>query len=134
MCRYIEKIITNVEIRFLFFGGMSAFVNIALFYMIVKSGVDYNIANVIAIISAKITAYFILKRFVFYSPFEGIYKFTCEFIRFVFSRLFTSLIDFFGVLICVEVFLQNSLYAKIEMGIISTVLNYLISRYFVFSK
>lgn len=88
MQAHIEKTLADAKFRFLFFCGITAIVNIAMFCFLVTLGIDYKAANIIAIIFVKITAYFALKLFVFKSRSKSFREFLGEFFKFICSLLF----------------------------------------------
>lgn len=119
---------------YIFFGGVSTVLNIVLAQLIVCSGVDYKIANIITLVVVKIFCYFTNKFFVFKTPFESFSKFTIESIRFIFARLLTFLVDYFGVIVLVEIVQISFFFSKSIMSAIVIVLNYILSKKLVFRK
>lgn len=119
---------------YIFFGGVSTVLNIVLAQFIVCSGVDYKIANIITLVVIKIFCYFTNKFFVFKTPFESFRKFTIESIRFIFARLLTFLVDYFGVIVLVEIVQISFFFSKSIMSAIVIVLNYILSKKLVFRK
>ena len=78
---------------YIFWGVLSVVLNIGLSQLVVWCGIDYKISNAITLIIVKIFCYFTNKIFVFKTPFESLKKFIIEFVRFIFARWITFLVD-----------------------------------------
>ena len=94
--------------------------------------VDYKIGNLIAIISSKIFAYVANKKFVFKTKCATKAEWIKEAVRYIITRGFTALIDYFGVIFLVEVFHLNESYVKYFVLLIVVVLNYILGKNAVF--
>lgn len=119
---------------YIFWGVCSTVLNIGLAQLVVWSGIDYRIANVITLIVVKVFCYFTNKIFVFKTPFESFRKFIKEIVRFIFARWITFLVDYFGVILLVELMKQSFLLSKCLLSVIVIILNYILSRSIVFHK
>jgi len=108
---------------------MSGF-SILLFVLDVK----YQLANLAALILAKLFAYFTNKHFVFKTKTRQGYESLREFIRFVFARGFTGLVDYFGLIFLVEVMVLSPVYSNTELQIVVIVLNYILGKKLVFTS
>ena len=115
------------------FGVATTVVNIAI-YQIFLNFVDYKISNLIAIIGAKVFAYIVNKKFVFHSKCANYRDFICELVRFIFARGFTGLVDYFGLILLVEVFTLNETYSKYMIQVIVIILNYIFGKKMVFTS
>ena len=102
--------------------------------MAVWSGIDYKISNAITLVVVKVFCYFTNKIFVFKTPFGSFHKFITEIVRFVFARWITFLVDYFGVILLVEVMKQSFFFSKCLLSVIVIVLNYILSKKMVFHK
>lgn len=114
-----------------FFGVVSTLVNIFL-YQAFLTVTDFKIANLIAIIGSKIFAYFVNKKFVFRTKSSSIFALIAEMLKFILTRSFTGLIDYFGLIILLEVFMFDEVYAKYLLQIVIVVLNYFFGKKVVF--
>lgn len=119
---------------YIFWGVLSTVLNIGLSQLVVWCGIDYKISNAITLIIVKIFCYFTNKIFVFKTPFESLRKFVIEFVRFIFARWITFLVDYFGVIILVEGMKQSFFVSKCFLSVVVIVLNYILSKKIVFCR
>lgn len=117
---------------YIVWGILSAILNVGLAELFVLVGIDYRISNAITLVIVKLFSYFTNKIFVFKTPFESVHKFIVEMIRFIFARWVTFLVDYFGVIILVEILKQSFFLSKCLMSAIVVVLNYILSKKIVF--
>ena len=95
---------------------------------------DYRIANLIALIASKIYGYFANKKIVFHSRTDSFRSFILEVSRFIFARGITALIDYFGLIIAVEVLHFDKILSKYIIQIIVIFLNYILGKFLVFRQ
>ena len=132
----MKKILKDKErlkelIRYGIFGLGTSLVNI-LVYRFLLSFLDYRISNLIAIFVSKAFAYITNKRFVFRSHCENGRELALEIGRFILARGATGLLDYFGLMVAVEVFGFNRVYSKYVIQIIVILLNYVLGKKAVF--
>lgn len=138
----MEKIITKLkdkeQFKELFWYGISGvtttLVNVGLFYVLQKAGMEYNLANLIAIISAKLYAFITNKYLVFRTKSEGFLDACLEFFKFFIARGFTGVVDFVGVWFMVSVCGIDRMISKYVIQVVVIVLNYVLGKLFVFIK
>lgn len=118
-------------ISYAIFGVLTTALNIII-YQVMILVVDYKIGNLIAIISSKIFAYVANKKFVFKTKCATKAEWIKEAVRYIITRGFTALIDYFGVIFLVEVFHLNESYVKYFVLLIVVVLNYILGKNAVF--
>ena len=121
-------------ISYVIFGVTTTAVNIIIFQLLYSCGIDYKWANLVALILGKAYAYVTNKLFVFRSHCDGWVELMKEFIRFVAARGVTGLIDYFGMIIAVEVWGLSALVTKYFLQILIIILNYVFSKWNVFIK
>ena len=120
-------------IRYIVFGASTTIVNIALYNAFILF-MDYRIANLIAIILCKIYAYAVNKIFVFRSHCDTWRQWFQELFRYLLSRGMSGIIDYFGVIACVQLIgLDQSISKYIMTGVV-IILNYVLSKLIVFRK
>lgn len=120
-------------IRYLFAGGCTTLVNFGLYSLLTRvTGMNENIANIIAVCSSVLFAYVINKLFVFRSKTEGLRALLREFVSFVGARGFTIGIDVGGLYVFHTLLGINDMAVKAVLMVLIIVLNYLISRFWVF--
>ena len=121
-------------IQYIIWGVLSAVLNVGLFQILILGSVDYRIANLITIIVVKIFCYVTNKFFVFRTPYEGLKVLLKEMMAFIFARGVTSILDYVGVLVLVELVNCREMLSKCIMAVVVVVVNYIFSKFFVFKK
>ncbi len=119
---------------YIFWGIASMLLNIGMSQLLVFIGLNYKIANILTLITVKIFCYITNKLFVFKTPFSSIGSFLKELLCFICARWFTFMVDYFGVILLVDIWHQKFLYSKCILSIIVIVLNYVFSKWLVFRK
>ncbi len=138
----IEKIINKFkdkdQLRELFWYGIAGvtttLVNVGLFYILQKTGMQYNIANLIAIVSAKLYAFITNKYLVFRTGNMGFKKACLEFLKFFVARGFTGVVDFAGVWFMVSACGIDRMISKYVIQVVVIILNYVLGKLFVFVR
>ena len=92
---------------------------------------DYKICTVLSWICAVLFAYVTNRKYVFNSKSKRIVK---EFFSFIASRLFTLGVELLCMYLLVQVFSINDRISKVIVQVIVIVLNYILSKLFVFKK
>lgn len=123
----------NDVIRYVFFGGCTTLVNLICFYLLRRAGVGLNIANIISILLAILFAYVVNSVFVFHDKCESLKDHLKPFTKFVSARLITMVIEVGGVWATVEVFGLSDMIGKFFTQFIVLALNYIFSKFFVFT-
>lgn len=130
--KLLKKVFSREFITYGIFGVLTTLVNILLFRLGLELGIVYGIANLIAILGAKIFAYVTNKFFVFRHRCGSLKALLGEILRFVFARGFTGLVDFFGMLLAVELLHADEMLTKYILQVIVILLNYIFSKKLVF--
>lgn len=113
---------------YLFFGGLTVIVNIALFIIFDVLGFEILFSNTMAFFMAVAFAYYTNTKFVFESRFTW-----TNFIRFFGMRIATIFIDNGGMLLLVYIELHKII-SKIIVNVIIIVLNYIFSKFFIYKE
>lgn len=135
----IYKIYIKYEeiINYLIVGGLTTIVSLGTYYLCVFTFLDPNnalqlqIANIISWICCVTFAYFANRIFVFKSNNKNKLK---EAAGFYTSRIATLLMDMGIMFLLVTVFHGNDKIAKLIVQVVVTILNYILSKIFVFKK
>lgn len=130
----LKKIVNRETVSYAFWGVATSVLNFGVFYILDLLGMDYRAANLIAILSAKVAAYFSSKFFVFHSRCASARELVMEIIRFIAARGFTMIVDYFGLILLVDVLMVDRRIGKLFMTALVVVLNYFISKLAVFNK
>ena len=130
--KILKKVFSREFITYGIFGVLTTLVNILLFDGGMVLGITYSLANLIAILGAKVFAYVTNKLFVFRHHCESFRALMLEMVRFVFARGFTGLVDFFGLLFAVEILHADAMISKYVLQVIVILLNYVLSKKIIF--
>ena len=130
--RIKQKLINRETILYGIVGAGTSILNVALFHVLVKLGIEYKIANIITLIIGKGTAYVCNKNIVFRSHADTFTGLLREIGRFIIARGTTMLIDYFGLIILVEYMHVAKLPGKCFVTVLVIVLNYVIGKKHVF--
>ena len=122
-------------IRYVFFGGMTTFVTLFVYFILrMILFLPLSAANVISVASAVLFAYLVNARFVFESrpaawPDRG-----KQFAGFVSARLFTMALEVGGVWLLAEAWKMDDMISKIVIQFVVLILNYVFSRFLIFVR
>ena len=108
-----NKLFTREKISYLFWGVATSVLNVGLFSLLDHIGVNYKIANLVSVLSAKIAAYFTSKFFVFHTKCPSV------------SALVREIVDVLNI---------NKTIGKLIMTAIVIILNYYFSKMAVFKQ
>ena len=133
MNQLIKKLYASSVVRYVFFGGCTTLVNLISFYVLRKLRVGLNIANVISIILAILFAYVVNSRFVFQDKCQTLADHIRPFCKFISARLMTMVIEVGGVWLLVAKLGMNDMVGKFATQFIVLILNYVFSKFFVFT-
>jgi putative flippase GtrA/LmbE family N-acetylglucosaminyl deacetylase len=124
----------NPVLKYIFFGGCATLVNLGSYYLLrVLTPLDLNIANVISVCIAILFAYFTNSRFVFESKASGWNERFGEFVKFVSARILTMIVEVGGVWLMADILKINDYLAKFLIQFIVLVLNYVFSKFLIFT-
>lgn len=131
----IIKCWNNDVLRYIFFGGCTTLVNLGCYYLLrLATPINMNVANTISVAAAILFAYFVNSRFVFESKAETFGERFLEFAKFIGARLSTMVIEVGGVWLLVDLMHINDFIAKFVIQFIVLALNYIFSKFLIFTK
>ena len=122
-------------IMYLIFGGLTTLVSLLIYYLLVYTilnpnvALELQIANILSWAGAVIFAYITNRKFVFASKSK---KVKTEASKFVLSRITTLLMDMLIMFVFVTLFHLNDKVIKIISQVVVIVSNYLFSKLLVF--
>lgn len=131
----IKKILLNYkeQILYIIFGVLTTVLNFLVYIIFTRVfEANFLISNAVAWLLAVIFAFITNKIYVFNSTDYNIKFIIKEFSEFTISRIFTGLLDIGLLYLFVSIIHMNDLISKIIIGIIITILNYVISKMYVF--
>lgn len=124
-------------INYLIVGGLTTIVSLGTYYLCVTIFLNPNVAfelqlaNIISWFCCVTFAYFANRIFVFKSKKKNKLK---EAISFYSSRVTTLLLDMFIMFVFVSVLHLNDKIMKLFVQVLVTILNYILSKLFVFKQ
>ena len=125
----------NSLILYAVFGVCTTVINISAYYLFYNVLEIENVpSNIVAWFLAVLFAFITNKLFVFKSKSMVFKTLIKESTSFFACRLLTGVLDVVIMYFAVDVFLQNSTLWKIVSNIIVIILNYIVSKLFVFNK
>lgn len=133
MKKLILKIYGNDVIRYVFWGGCTTLVNLISFYLMRLVGIPLMTANMISIILAILFAYVVNSKFVFHDKCETLRDHIRPFMKFISARLVTMVIEVGGVWLLAVVMGFNDMIAKFCTQFIVLALNYIFSKFLIFT-
>lgn len=119
---------------YIIFGIFTTIVNIVSFFCLELIGIDYKTSTIIAWVLSVIFAYMTNKKYVFKSTTKSVKETTLEFSNFTLGRILSLLIDLLCMVILIDVLNISNIIAKIVTNVLVVVINYFISKLFVFKK
>lgn len=133
MEKRIRALYENDIVRYIFFGGCTTLVNLVSFFILRRVGVELTIANIISIILAIIFAYLVNSKYVFQDKCETLRDHIKPFCKFVSARVVTMAIEVGGVWLLVEAAGMMDMAGKFIIQFVVLILNYIFSKFFVFT-
>lgn len=128
-----ERIFEKKEvIRYLFWGVITVILNYCS-YLLLKHVLTYQIAHLFSILLTKVFAYYTNKKFVFRTKTNRKEQIK-EISRYLLGRGITGVIDFIGLIFLVDMLLLDDRAGKMIMIVITTALNYVLGKIFVFRE
>lgn len=133
----VEKLkrIANREVFAYVVGGfVTTLFNFILFYILLKTGMDYKIANIVSLIFGKIFTFIVNKIFVFKSRTSNFMELLCEVWRFIYTRAVSTLMDVFGMVLLVSGLGFDPMYSKYMLFLLIVTTNFFLGRKIVFKN
>ncbi len=129
-----KKFFTRETIDYITFGFVTTVIDLLIYFILAKIGVNILLANVCAWFVATAFAFYVQKKYVFKSKSARTDIFLKEAIGFVGGRLFTmffSLMIIYGSAVILGV---NDIIAKYLGALFVVIVNYILSKFYIFVK
>lgn len=132
----IKQLINKYKefISYGFWGCVTTLLNLLLYWILIKLGMPYTLSNIITLITIKTLCYFVNKILVFKTKCKNKKELSKEVIKYILSRLFTMALDYFGVILFVEVFEIDKIISKAVILVVVVLVNYLICKKYVYKN
>lgn len=129
------KFFTREVITYLIAGVLTTIINLRIFYVAADiMGIDELISNAIAWVIAVAFAYFINALWVFKSKYISVTDEIEKVIRFVSGRIASFLVEEAGIFIFVKCLEIDKMLIKVALAVVVIIMNYVVSKLFVFKK
>lgn len=120
---------------YLFFGGCAFVISIASYAVAnVTFGINELIANIISWVLAVLFAFFTNRGWVFQSETHTAMAFWKQFAEFIGGRVATLVVEEAIIFVFITLMGLNSVAVKVAAQVVVIVLNYVISKFWVFKK
>lgn len=130
----MKKIFGNEAVSYIIFGLLTTAVDWIVYSGMRFAGAEYMISTVFSWTAAVLFAYITNKIIVFKSMSMSPAKIFSELIAFTGARIFTGIMNLFGMWIMVTVLGGNDFIAKALLSVLVVILNYVFSKLFIFKK
>lgn len=130
----MRKLRNQQTVRYLFFGACTTAVNLSCFWLFRAAGAGVSLANPLSIILAVLFAYFVNANYVFQAEPKTRAKRWISFCKFTGARGVTMLVELISVWLLVDACGLQDMAGKVITQLIVLVLNYVLSKRFVFAK
>ncbi len=128
----IKKILKNQAVRYVFWGGCTTLVNLVMYFILTRfTPLNMTLSNALAVFISILFAYVVNKLFVFEHKTHSMGELVKEACGFIGMRGGTMVLDVAGVAL-MSFMGMNDLVAKFLIQFIVLVINYVISKFFVF--
>lgn len=129
-----NKLCNRESITYIIFGFLTTAVDWVTYALLWAVGADYRVSTALSWIAAVLFA-FITNKFIVFRSFNIRLKFLWkEFVSFVACRAATGVITMVGMIIMVDMLHWNEFFGKLVVSAVSLVLNYILSKLFIFKK
>ena len=117
------------------FGVLTTVVNYVSFWLFAHPlGCGTVVSTAVAWLLSVLFAYVTNRRWVFHSEAKGASEIGKEFAAFFSARLGTGLLDILIMYLCVDLLGWNDMVMKLASNVIVVILNYILSKFFIFKK
>ena len=130
----LKKIINKETLLYLVFGVLTTVVDFLVYIILTHLSVNFMFANVISWFFAVIFAYITNKLFVFDSKSMNKDVLIDEIMSFISARLFSLVFSLIFIYSTVTLLGTNDLVAKILSSIFVVIINYVLSKFYIFKK
>lgn len=121
-------------INYLIFGGLTTVINVISFSGLEFLSIGYKTSTIIAWVLSVLFAYITNKRYVFKTKTSSTKETFKEASTFFTARIASLLIDLISMMLLVEILKIDSMVAKILANIVVIIVNYILSKAFIFNK
>ncbi|HHW31127.1 MAG TPA: GtrA family protein [Clostridiaceae bacterium] len=130
--RLFKSLINNELMRYGIIGFLTTLINMVVYGLCTRLGLNYLIANTIAFIIAVLFAFVANDRIVFKVKRNDPASVFSRLIKFFAMRAGSYLVDMLLMFFLIDILKQNDIIGKALTNIVVIILNYIMSKYFIF--
>lgn len=120
---------------YLFFGVCTTIVNIVIHLICLDIlNFHYMVATVISWLGAVLFAFVTNKKWVFHSSSSTASEWWTEFLRFIFYRLISLVLDMGSMFLMIDLLKIDGIVAKVLTQVLVVIANYVFSKFLIFTK
>ena len=129
-----NKLWSRESVTYIIFGVLTTAVDWIAYTILWALGADYRVSTALSWAAAVLFA-FVTNKFIVFRSFNIQLKFLWkEFVSFVACRAATGVFTMAGMILMVDVLYWNEFFGKLVVSAVSLVLNYILSKLFIFKK
>lgn len=132
--RLWKKFINRESVTYILFGVLTTAVDWVTYTVLWHMGSDYRVSTAVSWAAAVLFAFVTNKIFVFQSMGLRPGLLWREFVSFVAARAATGIFTMVAMIVAVDGLHWNEFLGKLLVSVISLVLNYIFSKWFIFKK
>jgi putative flippase GtrA len=133
--RIWNKFFNRENVSYLIFGVLTTLADWISYRMMRLAGMDYRLATAGAWAVAVLFAFVTNKLFVFGSLSLRPAQVWKEFVAFVACRVATGILTLIAMMVMVDgMGIQNDFFCKVVVSVLSLVMNYVLSKWFIFKQ
>ncbi|MCI8741306.1 MAG: GtrA family protein [Lachnospiraceae bacterium] len=133
--RIWNKFFNRENVSYLVFGVLTTLADWISYRMMRLAGMDYRLATAGAWAVAVLFAFVTNKLFVFGSLSLRPAQVWKEFVAFVACRVATGILTLIAMMVMVDgMGIQNDFFCKVVVSVLSLVMNYVLSKWFIFKQ
>lgn len=132
--KLMKKVLNRESISYIIFGVLTTLVDWASYALFWSLGWDYKVSTALSWAAAVLFAFVTNKFWVFRSFTLKLSYLWKEFVSFVACRAATGVLTMLGMILMVDGFHWNEFLGKLMVSAMSLVLNYIMSKLFIFKK
>lgn len=129
-----NKMVNRESVSYIIFGVLTTLIDWLTYTLLWRAGADYRISTAVSWAAAVLFAFVTNKIFVFQSFDLHLKYLWKEFVSFVTCRVATGVFTMVAMIVMVEYLQLNEFFGKLVVSAISLVLNYILSKLFIFKK
>lgn len=132
--KIMNKLCNRESVTYIIFGVLTTAVDWVSYAVLWAMGADYRVSTALSWAAAVLFAFVTNKFFVFRSMEVGLRRLGREFVSFVACRGATGIFTMAGMIVMVDMLHWNEFFGKLVVSAVSLVLNYILSKLFIFKK